>query len=220
MVIRRGRYGRFLACTNYPNCRNTREILKQSNGDPADSQKLDLDVNCDKCGKPLVLKSGRYGNFLACSGYPECKNTRQIAEKNGETVVLENTELEEKCPKCGANLVRKSGRFGEFFACGNYPECKYIKTESTGVVCPECKKGEIVVKKSRKGKSFYGCERYPECEFVLWKKPINEQCPDCGAEFLLESITKKSGTSWYCGNKECSFKKNIKAPGKVAQTIP
>ena len=85
------------------------------------------------------------------------------------------------------------------------------------MTCPKCKKGDVVQRKSRKGKSFYGCERYPECDFVVWKKPIPEACPDCGADYLLESITAKSGKVWYCENKECSFKRTIEEPEKVVQ---
>ena len=117
MVIRRGKYGPFLACTNYPKCKNTRELPKESNGNSNALQNGSLKVNCDRCDRPMVLKSGPYGSFLACSGYPDCKSTKQLVEKNGETVVAGNTELDENCPKCGTRLVIKAGRFGEFAAC-------------------------------------------------------------------------------------------------------
>ena len=102
--------------------------------------------------------------------------------------------LDEKCPVDGAQLVRRFGRFGEFISCSNYPKCKYIKQETTGVSCPRpgCT-GEIVVKKSKRGKAFYGCSQYPNCDAVYWNKPVMEACPNCNAPFLLEKTTKKQG---------------------------
>jgi len=218
MVIRRGRYGPFLSCSNYPKCRNTRELSKDANGNPSALKNGSLKVNCDKCGRLMVLKTGPYGSFLACSGYPECKNTKRLVEKDGETVVVGQKELEEKCPKCGTRLVLKAGRFGEFAACGNYPECRYIKSESTGVPCPKCKQGEIVAKRSRRGKVFYGCDQYPECDYVIWQKPVKETCPECGADYLLEKVTAKTGKIWYCDNRDCSYKIVVGKPKKAARS--
>ncbi|NCF75280.1 MAG: type I DNA topoisomerase [Xanthomonadaceae bacterium] len=152
---------------------------------------------CDKCGAPMIIKMGRFGKFLACSNFPECKNTKQINEK-GE---IEKPELtNEKCDKCGAPMIIKMGRFGKFLACSNYPDCKNIKpiVKSTGVKCPECGKGEIVEKKTRKGKIFFACNQYPNCKFALWSKPTGEKCPKCGS--LL--VYGKNNTI-VCSNKEC-----------------
>jgi DNA topoisomerase-1 len=200
MVMRWGKFGRFLSCANYPKCRNTRE-LKENDQEPVETPQ----ESCSKCGSPMVLKKGKYGHFLACTGYPKCKNTKKLIQMNGQTVPAQETELDENCPSCGDKLVKKLGRYGEFVACRQYPECRYIKANTTGVTCPECKEGEVVERKSRRGKIFYGCDRYPDCKFVLWQKPISESCPECEAPYLLEKTTKKSGTRRFCPNKECGF---------------
>ncbi|MDL2276818.1 type I DNA topoisomerase [Breznakia sp. OttesenSCG-928-G09] len=115
---------------------------------------------CPECGNDLVIRNGRYGKFVACSNYPECKYIKQD----------EAEKIDEKCPNCGGPLVKKKGRFGEFYACANYPECKYIKSDreppqKTGEMCPECGK-ELVKRKSRYGKYFIGCSGYPKCRYI------------------------------------------------------
>jgi len=118
--------------------------------------------------------------------------------------------LEEKCPECGSQLAIRHGPFGEFTACSRYPDCKYIKRETTGVPCPKpgCK-GEFLVKKSKRGKIFYGCSEYPNCDAVFWDKPVAEACPQCGKPFLLEKTTKK-GTTRYCSDTEgCGYKSEL-----------
>lgn len=206
MMIRWGRFGRFMACSNYPTCKNTREIA--SEGEPEAKAEVEGEP-CEKCGRPMVLKKGRYGEFLACSGYPECKNTKRTVTVSGKVEVRQDKTLDEKCPKCGSNLVQRHGRFGEFISCSGYPKCKYIKQPTTGVACPECGQGEIAQKKSRRGKVFYGCDRYPDCKYVLWQKPIPEPCPECGAPFIVERQTKKEGTIRHCADKGCSFKQEV-----------
>ena len=127
----------------------------------------------------MVVKRGRFGQFLACTGYPDCKTTRKIiTTQSGMKAAKPDQILDEKCPKCGSNLVIKQGRFGEFTACTNYPNCKYVKLKSTGVKCPNNDEGDIVERKSRRGKAFYGCSNYPDCEFTLWKRPVAEACPE------------------------------------------
>ena len=127
--------------------------------------------------------------------------------KSGATVtVAPPVELDEECPKDGAKLVIRQGRFGEFTSCSNYPKCDYIKRETLGIPCPKCKKGEIAVKKSKRGKSFYGCTNYPKCDEVYWDKPIVEPCPKCAAPFVFEKTTKKDGTVRYCQNESCDYK--------------
>jgi DNA topoisomerase I len=200
MVIKAGKFGLFLACSGYPDCENTRELeTPDASGDG------ELEETCENCGKPMAVKRGRFGQFLACTGYPECKTTRKIiATKQGMTAAKPDQILDEKCPKCESNLVLKHGRFGEFTACSNYPKCKYVKQKTTGVLCPK-DGGDIVEKKSRRGKVFYGCGNYPDCEFTLWNKPIAEKCPDCGAPFLVEKVTKRHGRQLVCNNEECSY---------------
>lgn len=151
---------------------------------------------CPKCSKPLVVKLGRFGKFLACSGFPKCKYTEPLGEEK---------ELKEKysgitCDKCGAPMVIKHGKFGPFLACSAYPKCKNIKPieKSTGIKCPKCGQGEIVEKKTKKGRIFYGCNRWPKCDFALWDKPTGKTCPKCNS-LLVET---KSGKV-KCSNKEC-----------------
>ncbi|MDA2924615.1 type I DNA topoisomerase [Acidobacteria bacterium AH-259-L09] len=209
MVIRWGRFGRFIACSNYPECKNTRELQKESSSlDQEDAGKLEKEL-CEQCGRPMVLRRGRYGEFLACSGYPECKNTKKVIQAKGEMAVQREKSLDEKCPQCGSQLVRRHGRYGEFVACSNYPDCRYVKQQTTGVTCPQCGNGELVRRKSRRGKFFYGCSAFPKCNFVLWQKPVDVECPSCGAAYLLERITKKEGVIHSCNNSECHYKEII-----------
>ncbi|MBP5684449.1 MAG: type I DNA topoisomerase [Bacilli bacterium] len=154
---------------------------------------------CPKCGSDLVVRKGKYGEFVACSNYPDCTYV-----KKEEKEVEEQKTTGEKCPNCGNDLVIKKGRYGEFVACSNYPECKYIKKEekeekSLEVImkCPKCD-GDIVTKTTRKGKTFYGCNHFPKCKVALWDKPIPTPCPKCGGIMVL----KEDGT--YCN--ECNYK--------------
>ncbi len=155
---------------------------------------------CPKCGKPMVIKMGRYGKFLACTGYPECKTTKPLGE-DGKAAPEEPVDV--KCEKCGAQMVRKTGRFGPFLGCSNYPDCKTIVNieKKTGVACPKCGEGDIIEKRSRYGKTFYACNKYPKCENAYWSKPTGEQCPTC--QSLL--VYGAKGTI-RCSNKECSYK--------------
>jgi DNA topoisomerase-1 len=211
MVIKFGRFGQFLACENYPECQNTREVgSKQAAegdqngvGGEGSTETVEVPV-CELCGREMALKKGRFGSFYGCTGYPECKNIRKIP-KGEQKPVAPPVPLDETCPKDGAQLVRRQGRFGEFISCSNYPKCDYIKRESTGITCPK-DGGEIVVKKSKRGKVFYGCANYPKCDVVFWDKPVAQKCPNCETPFLLEKTTKKEGTVRYCQNEDCGCK--------------
>jgi DNA topoisomerase I len=212
MNIRLGRNGAFLACTGYPECDGTRDLPPElaEKYRPAKPPAPEVpEQACEKCGKPMAVKRGRFGYFLACTGYPECRNTKRIVMKGGAATTVEDVRLEEKCPQCGNHLVKKHGRFGEFTACSNYPACKYIKRETLGIACPEkgCT-GEIVVRRSKRG-PFYGCTRYPECKFTTSHKPVAEPCPSCGSPILLEKTTKTSGTVRYCRNESCKYERAV-----------
>lgn len=158
-----------------------------------------LDEKCPESGHPLIVKFGRFGKFIACSNYPECKYTRPMPEE--QKLIEENSG--EICEKCGKPMVVKFGRFGSFLGCSGYPDCKNIKKilKTTGVECPQCGKGELVEKKSKRG-TFYSCSKYPECKFILPTKPTGEKCPRCGS--LL--IYAKDGMV-KCSQKGCEFEK-------------
>ena len=171
---------------------------------------------CEKCGAPMVIKWGRHGRFLACTGYPQCKNTKPIEGGNGRQAV-EQTVTEEACEKCGAPMVIKSGRFGKFLACSKYPECKNTKPISTGVKCP-LDGGDIVERRSKRGKSFWSCGNYPNCKFAMWYKPVPKQCPKCNASFLAEKWNKGGDASHICMTKGCGYEEDVKketAPGEA-----
>lgn len=165
------------------------------------------DEICEKCGRPMVIKIGRNGKFLACSGYPDCKNTRSL-KNNVETI-------DEKCPTCGSPMQIRRGRFGRFIACSNYPQCKTTKNIPIGVKCPEpgCG-GEIVERSSRKGKIFFSCSNYPRCQHSSWYKPINRRCDSCGYPYLVERRSKARGEYLAC--PKCRAVVAIEAPEAVA----
>ena len=159
---------------------------------------------CEKCGKPMIIKMGRYGKFLACTGYPECKNTQPLPGSPEAFAQESNPAANKPCEKCGAQMIVKHGRYGPFLACSAYPECKNIKAikKSTGVKCPKCEKGEIVEKKSKKGRVFYACDQYPSCEFALWQKPTGEKCTECESLMVIDKDDTVK-----CSNKECGYEK-------------
>ena len=209
MVIHLGRNGQFLACTGYPDCDGTSDLPPELAAQYAPATPPAPEVpeqTCEKCGKPMAVKRGRFGYFLACTGYPECRNTKKIVMKEGAATAVGDEPLEEKCPECGNHLVKKHGRYGPFIACSNYPACKYVKRQTLGIPCPEkgCT-GEIVVRRSKRGKTFYGCSRYPECKFTAWDKPVAEACPNCGSPILLEKMSKTSGPIRHCPNEACKY---------------
>lgn len=174
------------------------------------------DRTCPECSKPLVIKLGRSGRFLACSGFPECRYTEPLngAEKE-EPEVSDQT-----CDKCGAPMLVKQGRYGKFLACSAYPECKNIqplvKPKALGITCPECKEGELMEKKSRYGKLFYSCNRYPKCKYALWDQPIAEACPKCGFPLVVEKVTKRQGTFRKCPQENCDWSEVLIAPAPKA----
>jgi len=209
LVIKWGKHGSFYACSSYdkddPNsCTFTKENpINLPDLDSADLQETGTaDEYCENCGRVMVLKRGRFGQFMACTGYPDCKTTRRLDQ--GKKVP--DIPLDEPCPKCGRNLMIRHGRYGEFTACSGYPECKYVKQNFIGVKCPLCNDGELVEKKARKGNTFYGCSNYPKCKFTSANKPIAEKCPKCGNEYLVEKYLK-SGPVIACANKECEYER-------------
>ena len=176
---------------------------------------------CEKCGKPMVIKWGRHGRFVACSGFPECKNTKPVKEQDSESqsVSTQSTEIEqtdEKCERCGSPMMIKSGRFGKFVACSDYPQCKTTKAVGIGINCPE-DGGEIVEKRTKKGKIFFSCNNYPKCKFATWYRPVHRKCPKCGADILVEKKTKKEEVL-ACLNKDCRYKEALQTEGSEQLT--
>ncbi len=164
---------------------------------------------CEKCGKPMVIKWGRNGHFLACSGYPECRNTKEYTRNpDGSLTVLPTTRpSDQTCPTCGSPMVVRRGRFGEFLACSRYPDCKTTSPISLGVACPKpnCG-GYLTEKRSKRGKVFFGCSNYAKskCDFVSWDRPIPKPCPQCGAVFIVQKVSR-SGTRLRCIATGCGW---------------
>jgi DNA topoisomerase-1 len=220
LVIKWGKHGSFYACSTYDKenpdtCKFTKENpINLPDLDSADLQETAQEEYCENCGRVMVLKRGRFGQFMACTGYPDCKTTRRLDQ--GKRVP--DIPLDEKCPDCGRNLIIRHGRFGEFTSCSGYPECKYVKQNFIGVKCPLCGEGELVEKRARKGNTFYGCSRYPKCKFTSAAKPIPEKCPDCGSEFLVERI-RKDGPVIACPNKECDYERAVEGVAGAPQAV-
>ncbi len=177
-----------------------------------------MDEACPKCGKPLNLRLGKRGRFVGCSGYPECDYTRNANETEAERAAAPGPEILEGrvCPKCESALVLKSGPYGKFIGCSNYPKCRFIepleKPKDSGVECPECKKGSLIERKSRYGKMFYSCNTYPDCKYAVWNPPVNEPCPKCKWRLLTIKITKRRGTEKVCAQKECGYVELVAPP--------
>jgi DNA topoisomerase-1 len=175
---------------------------------------------CPQCGGALVMRFGRYGTFLGCSHYPTCAFTRNLDETPAEAAAAA-TPAEEvpPCEKCGKPMALRRSRFGAFYGCTGYPECKNIRKigkpaaekKPTGVACPQCGEGEIEEKRSRRGKTFYSCNRYPKCEYALWDRPVPQPCPSCAAPFLTEKTTKKKGTRLICVKEGCGYEEAVVA---------
>jgi DNA topoisomerase I len=168
---------------------------------------IESDVVCPNCGKTMIVRTSRFGSqFLGCSGYPECKTMMPLS-KTGEVQEPETTD--EKCEKCGSDMLIKFGPYGKYLECTK-EECKNRKriVKSTGVKCPkEGCQGEIVQRKSKYGKIFYGCNKYPDCDFVLWNEPSGEVCPKCNS-LLVKKVLKK-GTFIQCSVKTCDYSRTV-----------
>lgn len=171
--------------------------LKKVEGQKINLKKMTeekTDEICEKCGSAMIIKWGKHGKFLACSKFPECKNTKTL---NGDGEVEEN-QIQQECEKCGGRMIIKTGRFGKFLACSNYPECKNTKPYTLGIPCPEGCGGELTERRSKRGRIFYSCSRYPKCKFATWYKPVLERCPSCQAPFMLLKSNKSKGEHLFC----------------------
>ena len=179
---------------------------------------MPTDLVCPKCNSKLTIRVGKNGHFLGCSRYPECTHTRNYTRNEKGVIHPVEPPSDETsdrvCEKCGKPMLIKQGKYGAFYACSGYPECKNTQSvvsnnggETTGVNCPEegCG-GTLVQRKSKRGKIFYGCSNFPNCNFAVWDKPVAKECPECGARFLLEKTTKKQGAFQACHTKGCGYK--------------
>jgi DNA topoisomerase I len=169
------------------------------------------DEKCPDCGKPLVIRLGKRGRFVGCSGFPDCKYTRNLSDD--AATPSEQIVPDRKCPNCKGDLLIKQGPYGKFIGCSNYPECKFLepieKPKDTEVTCPKCNKGHILQRKSRRGKVFFSCSRYPDCDYALWNEPIKEECPNCHWPILTIKVTKKKGREKICPQPNCGFHESL-----------
>ena len=209
LVLKWGKFGTFYACSAFDkkkkdSCTFTKENYdtKPNLAKPGEEGEVEEEF-CEACGRPMVLRNGRFGPFMACTGYnadPPCKTVRRLTSKQQQKPAV---PLDENCPRCGSQLLLRNGQYGEFVSCSAYPKCKYIKQDTIGMACPKCKDGEIVQKKSRFGTMFYSCTNYPKCDFTANHKPIAQHCPESDSPYLMEKVLK-SGVYLVCPNNKKS----------------
>ena len=158
---------------------------------------------CEVCGKPMIIKWGRNGKFMACSGYPGCKTTKPLPEDREKTQHLVGI----KCGLCSGDMLVRASRFGTFLGCSNYPKCSNTKPISMGIKCPKCKEGDIIERKTKRKRTFYGCSQYPKCDFASWDKPSDQPCETCGAPFMVLKYSEKRGEYLKCPSCKSEVKK-------------
>jgi DNA topoisomerase-1 len=186
--------------------RLTSDLKKAWKSDPQATDQI-----CPDCGSPLRERWGRFGKFLACSGYPECKFTKEL-NGNGQGRA-EEVATGEVCDQCGKPMVIREGRYGRFLSCSGFPDCKNSKPLTIGIACPQdgCG-GQLVERRSRRGRAYYACSKYPACRFILWQRPVAGPCPECGAPFLLERMGRGRKPMRSCFREKCEYKEAIEAP--------
>jgi DNA topoisomerase-1 len=162
-------------------------------------------ILCEKCNSEMIIKIGRFGKFLACSNYPECKNIKSMKDANSQPAEPDFTG--ETCEKCGARTIFRKGKFGRFIGCEKYPDCDFVKNISLNISCPKCKTGDVIERKTKKNRNFYGCSKYPDCDFISWSKPVNETCPECNNNYLEMKYTAKKGSFKKCPS--CGFEPTV-----------
>ena len=183
-----------------------------------------IDENCPECGRPLAVRLGRSGNFISCTGFPECRYARSLP-RDGEEETAQATdggaaaqELKDRsCPKCGRALVVKSGRTGKFAGCSGYPECRHAepleRLRDTDITCPVCRDGTLRERRSRRGKPFFSCSTYPKCDYATWDEPLDEACPQCGWPILTLKQTRRRGAEKVCPQRECRHREAVLESG-------
>ena len=217
MAVKFGKTGEFLGCTGFPTCRNIKNFTRDEQGAVQVMEREEPEetgVVCEKCGRPMAVKQSRRGEFLGCTGYPDCKNIVNFArDEQGAIQVVESEKPEVMgvCPECGGELLLKKARTGSrFIACSNYPDCTHAVPYSTGVHCPvEGCEGELVEKSSRRGKIFYSCSTYPKCDYAVWGWPVAEPCPECGHPLLVTKTTRDKGEHLACPKQGCGYTRPV-----------
>lgn len=208
MAVKSGKNGVFLACTGYPECKHTSNFSRDEKGrivaekDPETGKEVGA---CEICGRPMVIKKGKYGAFVACTGYPECKHTRPLQEPGGGN--FEARAEGTPCSVCGAGMAVKMNRSGQrFLACKNYPQCTHTEPLSTQIACPgEGCSGMLVERISKKGRKFYACNAYPKCRFAMWDEPVDDTCPQCGTRVMAVKRKNNAEPLLSCRKKGCDF---------------
>jgi DNA topoisomerase-1 len=208
LLMRFGRYGTFVGCSNYPTCKYTRDL------EPAGAKGTG---GAAASGAAPAGAPSRPGGGAAAAAGAASGAAAGTERADGEGATTDTAEEIPPCEECGRPMALRRSRFGTFYGCTGYPECKGIRKtgpkaeapKPTGVACPECGKGEIEEKRSRRGKVFYSCNRYPDCKFALWNRPVAKPCPDCGAPFLLEKTTKRAGTRLVCNTEGCGHSEQV-----------
>lgn len=163
------------------------------------------DVLCEKCGAPMIVKMSRYGKYLACPNFPECKNTKPYGKGDGKEEVSDIP-----CDECGEKMVYRQGPYGRYLKCPGCGANKAIVVD-TGIVCPKCHEGHLVRRRSRRGRYFYGCNQYPRCDMALWDEPVDQFCNTCGA-IMVKKTYKNKGEKILCSNPECPTHPKKKKP--------
>ena len=154
------------------------------------------DEVCEACGKPMIIKWGRNGRFMACSGYPTCKTTKPLKEEQEATKHIVGM----KCDVCGGDMIIKGGKFGAFLGCSNYPTCTNTRAIGIGIKCPKCKEGDVIERKTKRKRSFFGCSKYPNCDFASWDRPVIQACDTCGNSYMVQKYTQTRGEFLLCPN--------------------
>ena len=202
MVIKAGKFGLFLACSGYPECENTRELETPEAGAEGEA----IEEACENCGKPMAVKRGRFGQFLACTGYPGVQDDaedhrHQAGDDRGEA----GSDPRREVPEVRVEPGDQAGALRRVH--GVQQLSRPASTSSRRPPASSARRTAATSsrRKSRRGKVFFGCANYPDCDFTLWNRPIAETCPECGAPFLVEKITKRHGRQLICNNEECCY---------------
>ncbi len=182
------------------------EGVSKRSADIKRSLQQETDEVCDVCGKPMIIKWGRNGRFMACSGYPACKNTKPLPEEQEQLRLSAGI----KCDVCGGDMIVKGGRYGAFLGCSNYPACTNTRPIGIGVTCPKCGKGDIIERKTKRKRIFYGCSKYPDCDFASWDKPVDRACDTCGNPYLVQKYNQSRGEYLVCPSCKAEIAKEEK----------